>query len=38
MSTRDVYSRTPIIIRSHNLHVGDIKRALGEITSYHKKD
>ncbi len=34
----DVCSKPPIMIRSHNLHVGNIKRAMGEITSYHKKD
>jgi len=28
----DACSRPPIIIRSHNLHIGDIKRAMGEIT------
>jgi len=27
-----------IIIKFHDLHVGDITRALGEIPSYHKKD
>jgi hypothetical protein len=26
----------PIIIRSHDLHAGDIKRVVNEITSYHK--
>jgi len=35
---RDVYFRPPIIIRSHNLHVGDIRGVKGEITSYHEKD
>jgi hypothetical protein len=34
----DVCSRPPITIKSHNLHVGDIKIAMGEITSYHEKD
>jgi hypothetical protein len=34
----DVCSRPPIIIRFHNLHVGDIRRVVGEITSYHKRD
>jgi hypothetical protein len=34
----DVCSKPPTIIKSHNLHVGDIRRAMGEITSYHKKD
>ncbi len=36
--TSDAYSRPPITIRSHDLHVGDIKGAVGEIASYHKKD
>jgi hypothetical protein len=35
---RDVYSRLPITIKSHDLHVGDIRRAMGEIVSYHKKE
>jgi hypothetical protein len=30
-------SRPPIIIRFHNLHASDIKRAVSEIASYHKK-
>jgi hypothetical protein len=34
----DACFRPPIIIRSHDLHVGDIKRAMGEITSYHERD
>jgi hypothetical protein len=33
----DACSKPPIIIRSHDLHVGDIKRVVGEITSYHKR-
>jgi hypothetical protein len=36
--TCDVCSRFPITIKFHNLHVGDIKGAMGEITSQHKKD
>jgi hypothetical protein len=28
----------PIIIRSHNLRAGDIKRVVGGIVSYHKKN
>jgi hypothetical protein len=32
----DVWFRPPIIIRSHDLHVGDIRRFVCEITSYHK--
>jgi len=35
---RDACFRPPIIIRSHNLHVGDIRGVEGEITSYHKRD
>jgi hypothetical protein len=34
----DVCSRPPIIIRSHNLHADNIRRVVGEIISYHKKD
>jgi hypothetical protein len=34
----DVCSRPPITIRSHNLHAGNIRRAVGEIVSYHKRD
>jgi hypothetical protein len=33
----DVYSRPPISIRSHNLHVNDIRGAVGDLTSYHKR-
>jgi len=34
----DPCSRPPIIIRSHDLHVGNIRMVVGEITSYHKRD
>jgi hypothetical protein len=34
----DVYSILPITIRSHDLHVGDIRRFVGDITSYHERD
>jgi hypothetical protein len=34
----DVCSRPPTTIRSNDLHVSDIKRAMGEIASYHEKD
>jgi hypothetical protein len=34
----DVCSRPPITIRSHDLHARNIRRAVGEITSYHKRD
>jgi hypothetical protein len=34
----DVYSRPPTIIKSHNLHVGDIKGAMGDIVSYHERN
>jgi hypothetical protein len=34
----DVYSRPPITIRSHDLHVGYIRGVMSEITSYHVKD
>ncbi len=30
--------RPSITIRSHDLHVSDIRRAVGEITSYHERD
>ncbi len=36
MLAGDAYSRPPITIRSHDLHVGDIRRVVGEITSYHE--
>jgi hypothetical protein len=28
----------PITIKSHDLHVGDIRGAMGEIAPYHDKD
>ncbi len=31
----DACSKPPITIRSHNLHVGDIRRLVGDIASYH---
>jgi hypothetical protein len=34
----DVCSRPPTTIRSHNLHDDDIRRAVGEITSYHERN
>jgi hypothetical protein len=34
----DVCSRPPIIIRSYNLHACNIRKAVGEIVSYHKRD
>jgi hypothetical protein len=34
----DVYSRPPITIRSHDLHVDDIRGVMGEIISYHVRD
>jgi hypothetical protein len=36
--TSDACSRPPITIRSHHLHVVDIRRVVGEIASYHKRD
>ncbi len=33
----DACSRPPIIIRFHDLHSGDIRRAMSEINSYHEK-
>ncbi len=34
----DVCSKPPIIIRPHDLHVGDIKGAIGEIVLYLERD
>jgi hypothetical protein len=34
----DVCSRPPSTIRSHNLHVDDIRGAVGKIISYHERD
>jgi hypothetical protein len=34
----DACSRPPITIRSYELHVDDIRRVVGEIASYHKRD
>jgi len=34
----DVCSKPPIIIRSHDLHASDIRKAMGEIVSYHERD
>ncbi len=34
----DVCFKPPIIIRSHDLHVGNIQKIVGEIVSYHEKD
>jgi hypothetical protein len=36
--TGGAYSKPPIIIRSHDLHIGDIKGVVNEIISYHKRD
>jgi len=36
--TRDTCFTSPISIKSCNLHAANIRRAVGEITSYHKKD
>lgn len=36
--TGDACSEPPNIIRSHDLHASDIREAMGEIASYHKKD
>ncbi len=35
---KDIFSRPLIIIRSHNLHVDDIRRTMGETTSYHERE
>jgi len=34
----DACSKPHITIRYHDLHVGDIRGAVGEVTSYHKRD
>jgi len=34
----DACSRPPITIESHNLHASNIRRAMGEIVSYHERD
>jgi hypothetical protein len=31
-------SKLPIIIKFHNSQAGEIREAMGEIASYHKKD
>jgi len=36
--TRDVCFRPFIIIRFHDLHAGNIRRDVGEISSYHERD
>ncbi len=37
MLVRDACSKPPIMTRSHNLHVGNIRRVVGVIASYHKR-
>jgi len=34
----DACSRSPITIKSHDLHAGNITRCVGEIASYHERD
>jgi hypothetical protein len=34
----DACSRTSIIIKSHDLYEGDIRRTVGEIAYYHERD
>jgi hypothetical protein len=34
----DACSKPPITVKSHDLHVGDIRKVVGEKTSYHKRD
>jgi len=34
----DACFKPPINVKSHDLHVGDIRRAVGEIASYHERD
>jgi hypothetical protein len=38
MLMENVCYRPPITTKSHDLHVGDIRKAMGEIASYHKRD
>ncbi len=38
MLAGDACSRPFITIISHDLHAGDIRRAMGEIISYHERD
>ncbi len=38
MLAGDACSKPPIIIRSHNLHVNDIRGVMGEIISYDEKN
>ncbi len=38
MLVDNVSSKPPITIKFHNLHVGDIIGAMGEIVSYNKRD
>jgi hypothetical protein len=38
MLASDVCSRPPITIRSHDLHAGDIRGAVGKIDFYHERD
>jgi hypothetical protein len=38
MLAGDACSKPLNTIRSHNLHVDDIRGAVGEITSYHERD
>jgi hypothetical protein len=37
-SAGDVCFRPPITIKFHDLHTSNIRRAVGEIASYHEKD
>ncbi len=38
MFAGDVYSRPPITIKSHDFNAGNIRRIVGEITSYNKRE
>ncbi len=38
MLARDACSKPPISIKSHNLHASNIREAVGQIASYHKRD
>ncbi len=38
LSLGNAYSKPSIIIKSPDLHIDDIREAVGEVPSYHEKD
>jgi hypothetical protein len=38
LSLENAYSKPSIIIKSPNLHIDNIREAVGEVPSYHEKD